>query len=62
MLILLGLVTVVYIAVGLCLMNKAADYFTDSRTTVLWLVIALAWWIMIPAVCAQFGVFIFIHE
>ena len=56
--ILIGLVTVVYIAVGMFLMNKAADCYFDDRKAFLWLVITLVWWVMIPAVCAQFGVFI----
>jgi hypothetical protein len=58
MIILLGLATVVYLAVGCLLMNKAAECYWDDRKAAIWFIVGLTWWIMVPAVCAQFGVFI----
>ena len=58
MIILLGLVTVVYLAVGFLLINKSADCYWDDRKAALWFTVALTWWIMVPAVYAQFGMFI----
>ena len=59
MIILLGLATVVYLAVGFLLINKAADYqCDDDRKAAIWFTVAITWWVMVPAVCAQFKMFI----
>ena len=59
MMILLGLVTVVYLWVGALLIVQTLTN-DDNFISSLYLALTLGWWIMIPAICAQYKIFTYI--